>query len=115
MTVKAYGANAATDPRQAMDISRRAPGARDVQIHIAFCGERHSDIHKVRANGLAPSIHAYQDIKSSGAFRRWVRTCRASIPATWSGSAASPTAASTARTTTPNNASAILKLNNGAN
>lgn len=49
MTVKAYGASAATEPLQAMDISRRAPGAHDVQIDIAFCGVCHSDIHQVRA------------------------------------------------------------------
>ena len=41
MKVKAYGANAATEPLQAMDISRRAPGAHDVQIDIAFCGVCH--------------------------------------------------------------------------
>jgi alcohol dehydrogenase (NADP+) len=49
MTVKAYGANAATEPLKAMDITRRAPGAHDVQIDIAFCGVCHSDIHQVRA------------------------------------------------------------------
>lgn len=49
MTVKAYGANASTEPLQAMDITRRAPGAHDVQIDIAFCGVCHSDIHQVRA------------------------------------------------------------------
>jgi uncharacterized zinc-type alcohol dehydrogenase-like protein len=49
MTVKAYGANAATKPLQAMDITRRAPGAHDVKIDIAFCGVCHSDIHQVRA------------------------------------------------------------------
>lgn len=49
MTVKAYGARAATEPLQAMDIARRAPGAHDVQIEIAYCGVCHSDIHQVRA------------------------------------------------------------------
>lgn len=49
MTVKAFGANAATEPLKAMDITRRAPGAHDVQIDIAFCGVCHSDIHQVRA------------------------------------------------------------------
>jgi alcohol dehydrogenase (NADP+) len=49
MTVKAYGANAAIEPLKAMDITRRAPGAHDVQIDIAFCGVCHSDIHQVRA------------------------------------------------------------------
>jgi uncharacterized zinc-type alcohol dehydrogenase-like protein len=49
MTVKAYGANAATKPLQAMGIIRREPGAHDVKIDIAFCGVCHSDIHQVRA------------------------------------------------------------------
>ena len=49
MTVKAYGANAATEDLQAMDITRRAPDAHDVKIDIAFCGVCHSDIHQVRA------------------------------------------------------------------
>lgn len=49
MTVKAYGANAAAEPLKSMSITRRAPGAHDVQIDIAFCGVCHSDIHQVRA------------------------------------------------------------------
>ena len=49
MTVKAYGAHAADQPLQAMDIVRRAPGAQDVQIEIAYCGVCHSDLHQVRA------------------------------------------------------------------
>jgi D-arabinose 1-dehydrogenase-like Zn-dependent alcohol dehydrogenase len=34
MNVKAFGANAGDQPLQAMDITRRAPGAHDVQIDI---------------------------------------------------------------------------------
>jgi uncharacterized zinc-type alcohol dehydrogenase-like protein len=49
MTVKAYGAHAADKPLESMDITRRAPGAHDVQIDIAFCGVCHSDLHQVRA------------------------------------------------------------------
>ncbi|AVR98443.1 NAD(P)-dependent alcohol dehydrogenase [Pseudoduganella armeniaca] len=49
MTVKAYGAHAADQPLQSLDISRRAPGAHDVQIDIAFCGVCHSDLHTVKA------------------------------------------------------------------
>lgn len=49
MTVKAYGANAGTLPLEPMDITRRQPGAHDVQIDIAFCGVCHSDIHQVRS------------------------------------------------------------------
>jgi len=49
MTVKAYGAHAADKPLEPMDIARRAPGAHDVQIEIAYCGVCHSDLHQVRA------------------------------------------------------------------
>jgi uncharacterized zinc-type alcohol dehydrogenase-like protein len=49
MTVKAYGAHAADKPVEAMDIQRREPGARDVQIDIAWCGVCHSDLHTVRS------------------------------------------------------------------
>lgn len=49
MTTKAYGARAADQPLQAMDIERRAPGPRDVQIDIAYCGVCHSDLHTVRS------------------------------------------------------------------
>ena len=48
MTVKAYGAQAADQPLESMTIARRAPGAHDVQIDIAFCGVCHSDLHTVR-------------------------------------------------------------------
>ena len=48
MTVKAYGAHAGDQPLASMDIARRAPGAHDVQIDIAFCGVCHSDLHQVR-------------------------------------------------------------------
>jgi uncharacterized zinc-type alcohol dehydrogenase-like protein len=49
MTVKAYGALAADQALEPMDITRRAPGAHDVQIDIAFCGVCHSDLHTVKA------------------------------------------------------------------
>jgi uncharacterized zinc-type alcohol dehydrogenase-like protein len=49
MTVKAWGARAADEPVVAMDIERRAPGPRDVQIDIAYCGICHSDLHTVRS------------------------------------------------------------------
>lgn len=49
MTTKAYGAHAADKPLEPMDITRRAPGARDVQIEIAYCGVCHSDLHTVRS------------------------------------------------------------------
>lgn len=49
MTVKAYGAYASDRPLEPIDITRRAPGAHDVQIDIAYCGVCHSDLHQVRS------------------------------------------------------------------
>jgi len=49
MTTKAYGATAADQPIAALAIERRAPGAHDVQIDIAYCGVCHSDLHTVRS------------------------------------------------------------------
>lgn len=49
MTTKAYGAHAADQPLVQLDIQRRAPGPRDVQIEIAYCGICHSDLHTVRS------------------------------------------------------------------
>ena len=49
MSTQAYGANAADKPIEAMTIERRAPGAQDVQIDIAYCGVCHSDLHTVRS------------------------------------------------------------------
>jgi uncharacterized zinc-type alcohol dehydrogenase-like protein len=49
MTVKAYGAYAADKPLEPIDIERRAVGAKDVQIAIAYCGVCHSDLHQVRS------------------------------------------------------------------
>ena len=49
MTVNAYGAHAGDQPLVPLRISRRAPGAHDVQIAIAYCGVCHSDLHQVRA------------------------------------------------------------------
>ncbi len=49
MQTKAYGAHAADKPLEPMDIERRQPGSRDVQIEIAYCGVCHSDLHTVRS------------------------------------------------------------------
>jgi len=49
MQVNAYGAYAGDKPLEPLQITRRAPGANDVQIDIAFCGVCHSDLHQVRA------------------------------------------------------------------
>ena len=48
MTIRAYGAYAGNKPLEPMNIVRRDPGPRDVQIEIAYCGICHSDLHTVR-------------------------------------------------------------------
>ena len=63
MTTKAYGAHAADQPVVALDIARRAPGPRDVQIDIAYCGVCHSDLHTVRsewAGTLYPCVPGHE-------------------------------------------------------
>jgi uncharacterized zinc-type alcohol dehydrogenase-like protein len=49
MTTIAFGATAADKPLQALQIERRSPGPRDVEIRIDFCGVCHSDLHTVRS------------------------------------------------------------------
>lgn len=49
MPIQAYGAHAGDKPLEPLQIERRAPGAHDVQIDIAYCGICHSDLHQVRA------------------------------------------------------------------
>lgn len=46
--IPAYAAASATSPLAPATIERRAPGPRDVQIDILYCGVCHSDIHQVR-------------------------------------------------------------------
>lgn len=63
MTIKAYGAYAGDKPLGSMDITRRTPGAHDVQIDIAYCGICHSDIHQVRgewAGTLYPCVPGHE-------------------------------------------------------
>jgi uncharacterized zinc-type alcohol dehydrogenase-like protein len=49
MSTHAYGAHAADKPIVAIAVERRAPGPKDVQIDIAYCGICHSDLHTVRS------------------------------------------------------------------
>jgi uncharacterized zinc-type alcohol dehydrogenase-like protein len=49
MHVIAYGAHASDRPLEPIRITRRAPGADDVQIAIDYCGICHSDLHQVRS------------------------------------------------------------------
>ncbi len=63
MTIKAWGAHAGDQPLQSLDIIRRAPGAHDVRIDIAYCGVCHSDIHQVRsewAGTLYPCVPGHE-------------------------------------------------------
>lgn len=48
MLSKGYAAQSATSPLAPYQFERRAPGRRDVQIDIEFCGICHSDIHTAR-------------------------------------------------------------------
>ncbi|WP_299452166.1 NAD(P)-dependent alcohol dehydrogenase [uncultured Pigmentiphaga sp.] len=62
-TVRAWGAHAADRPLEPLAISRRAPGAHDVVIDIAYCGICHSDIHQVRsewAGTLYPCVPGHE-------------------------------------------------------
>jgi uncharacterized zinc-type alcohol dehydrogenase-like protein len=49
MVIKAYGAHAGDKPLEPIEIERRTPGPRDVEIDIAYCGVCHSDLHTVRS------------------------------------------------------------------
>ncbi|RST31465.1 NAD(P)-dependent alcohol dehydrogenase [Sphingomonas ginkgonis] len=46
---QAFGAHAADKPLESIAITRREPGATDVEIDIAYCGVCHSDLHTVRS------------------------------------------------------------------
>ena len=63
MNIQAYGARAGELPLEPLNISRRTPGAQDVQIDIAYCGVCHSDIHQVRsewAGTLYPCVPGHE-------------------------------------------------------
>ena len=47
-TVKAYGAQRADAPLAPLKIERRAPGPKDVEIEILYCGVCHSDLHTAK-------------------------------------------------------------------
>ena len=98
MNINAYGAHARRPPLEPIKITRRAPGAHDVQIDIAYLRRmplRHPP-GALRVGGHALSLCA-------GARNRGprvaavARTCSGFKLATWSASAASSTAASTAQ------------------
>ncbi|MGH6745389.1 NAD(P)-dependent alcohol dehydrogenase [Novosphingobium sp.] len=60
---KAFGAVTEKTPLVALDIERRAPGAHDVAIDIAYCGVCHSDLHQARgewAGTLYPCVPGHE-------------------------------------------------------
>ena len=79
MTVKAYGAHAGDLPLESLDITRRAPGAHDVQIDIAFCGVCHSDLHQARgewSGTLYPCVPGHEIVGRVSAVGAHVSTHR---------------------------------------
>jgi len=60
---KAYGVVTENTPLVALDIERRAPGAHDVAIDVAYCGVCHSDLHQARgewAGTLYPCVPGHE-------------------------------------------------------
>lgn len=49
-TVKAFGAIAADADLKEMNIERREPTAKDIEIEILYCGVCHSDLHTARSD-----------------------------------------------------------------
>ena len=63
MNINAYGAHAGDQPLEPLKITRRSPGAHDVQIDLAFCGVCHSDLPQVRsewAGTLYPCVPGHE-------------------------------------------------------
>lgn len=61
--VSAYATTAADAALAPFSISRRDPGAHDVQIEILYCGVCHSDIHQVRnewGNSIFPMVPGHE-------------------------------------------------------
>ncbi|MBU6440023.1 MAG: NAD(P)-dependent alcohol dehydrogenase [Betaproteobacteria bacterium] len=80
MQTHAYGAHASDKPLEPMRIARRAPGAHDVQIDIAYCGICHSDLHQVRsewAGTLYPCVPGHEIVGRVSAVGAHVKGFRA--------------------------------------
>ncbi|MBO9571909.1 MAG: NAD(P)-dependent alcohol dehydrogenase [Chitinophagaceae bacterium] len=63
--VKAFGAESAVTPLKQLNIDRRQPTPKDVEIDILYCGVCHSDLHTVRGDwsGTAyPSVPGHEII-----------------------------------------------------
>ncbi len=60
---KAYSASSPTSPLVPVEIDRREPGPKDVEIDILFCGVCHSDLHQARDewhNTVYPCIPGHE-------------------------------------------------------
>ena len=60
---RAFSAASPTSPLAAVEIERREPGARDVEIDILFCGVCHSDLHTAKDewhNTVYPCIPGHE-------------------------------------------------------
>ncbi|WP_129792324.1 NAD(P)-dependent alcohol dehydrogenase [Sphingosinicella sp. CPCC 101087] len=80
MVTKAYGAQAADKRLEPMDVVRREPGPRDVQIDILYCGVCHSDLHQVRsewAGTLYPCVPGHEIVGHVSAVGRAVTAFKA--------------------------------------
>jgi alcohol dehydrogenase (NADP+) len=61
--VQAYGTQSATAALTPLGISRREPGAQDVEIEILYCGVCHSDLHTARDewhNAIYPCVPGHE-------------------------------------------------------
>ena len=96
--VKAFAAKEQSAPLNDFDIERRVVGPDDVQIHIAYCGVCHSDLHMVNNDwgisayplvpgheiighvmGVGANVENFKkdDVVSVGCFVDSCRTCEA--------------------------------------
>lgn len=58
-----YGTTSAKEPLKPLDIDRRDPTAKDVQLDILFCGVCHSDLHQARDewhNSVYPVVPGHE-------------------------------------------------------
>ena len=95
MSTAAYAAASAGAALAPWSIERRAPGAHDVQIEIAYCGVCHSDIHQARdewGGATFPMVPGHEIVGRVSAVGRDVK-----IPAA-SARPATTVSSSTART-----------------
>src|SRR5690349_3013797 len=63
IATKGYAALDANSPLTSFSFERRAPGPRDVQMEILFCGVCHSDLHQVRnewGNSIYPMVPGHE-------------------------------------------------------